>query len=1110
MRTETRSFSGNSARGHGAQRRKVRCFACGKIGHIAKDCDQFPADDEKDTVKRGTLQTPRGAVHKALCMNRITTSSPNQWHLDSGATDHMTSQKAKLADYRPWASTVVTAGRESLKVLGKGRVEIQLSNEIGGAHITLEDVLYVPELNCNLLSVGRIEERGLRVVFAEGKAEVIEGDGQLILAATREGRLYSVEEEQPVCRAAIADDPSLWHRRLGHLHQAAVRSLCGSTSKSPEGGCDTCHQGKLRRQSFPEGETTRATAPLKLVHSDVVGPITPTSQGGSKYFITFIDDHSRYTTVYPMKAKSEALEKFDQYRRMVENLHGTTIKTLRSDNGGEYTSKKFTEYLINHGIRHHLTVPGTPEQNGTAERMNQTLMDMTRCLLIESGITKCLWADAVVTACHIRNKCPSKAIKGESPEALWTGGGVKYDHLRVFGCRAWCVRNRGCKRKKLDTKGEECVFIGYPDDVKGYKLWNRRENSFFLSRDVVFDENVFPCKADLTTTAETDENDPCDVAVNLEAQEDTGMSENIAQQSSVDCNRRDGEDGISAPLGDIGGPSFPPSEAENNLPTLRRSERLANKKPDSRACTGCYLVRQNPLQDPRTLEEALAAPDGEQWKEAMQCELENLRVFNTWEVVPRPTDREVIKCKWVFRKKYNASGDVERYKARLVACGYSQVEGMDYTETFSPVVRMKSIRALLAVAVERGWEIHQADVTAAYLNGTLKETIYMEQPEPRPQQSRDEVCLLKRSLYGLRQSGREWNCTLDAFLKAMGMKRSKADPCVYLSTDGKLILGVYVDDLLIIAENQEKVEKFKERLSRKFDMKDLGQASHILSIRLRRATDGKLSLDQSLYIDEILSTFGMSDAKGAPSPLNPGCKYKKVQKCADTEHELGRRYRQAVGALLYLAGATRPDLAFVTTYMSQFCDSPSEEHWNGVKHILRYVNRTKSYALTYQRSGNPMQAFCDADWAGDTTDRKSFSGYVVTLAGAAISWNSKKQRTTALSTVEAEYLAMCHAAKELLWFQHFMSEIGAQEFMQEPQVLFADNRGAISLTEKQITSERSKHIDLRYYFLREKIEEQKLSFEYVESSKNLADVFTKVLGGPKTFEHCVRLGLKDR
>lgn len=751
----------------------------------------------------------------------------------------MTSHRTKVKDFKPCESAVETANRESMSVMGRGKVEIQLSEERGGTYVTLEDVLYVPDLNGNLLSVGRIEERGFHVTFAEGKAEVTKDTGELILTATREGRLYSVKEATKSTMLAQTKNTALWHRRLGHLHYDAVRRLCGASESPVKDKCGTCCLGKLRRNSFPKGEATRAKVPLEIVHSDVVGKVTPKSRGGSCYFVTFIDDYSRYTVVYPMKAKNEVLQNFDKYRRMVENIHNTKVKTLRSDNGGEYTSKEFNMYLANHGIKHQLTIPGTPEQNGVAERMNQTLLDMTRCLLIESGVTKELWADAIVTASYIRNKCPSKAVGGESPEALWTGGEVKLDHLRVFGCKAWSVRNRLRKGDKLDPKAEECILVGYPDGVKGYKLWNRKEDRFLASRNVVFEEDSFPCKHAKPASGNIEADNNISGTILFQVEDSLSGPHDVCDSNHDDTENNNPEEvGSSADedetaTQDETAVQHLSSAPDQGAQALRRSERLANKRRPQGDCLGCCIAKQTNQTDPETLHEALSAPDKEEWKAAIQSELDSLEASKTWELVPRPKDRKVIKCKWVFRKKYDENGHPQRYKARLVACGYSQVEGTYYKETFSPVVKLKSIRTLLAIAVERNWKIHQVDITAAYLNGTLKETIYMEQPSPFGDYEKNEVCLLKRSLYGLRQSGREWNFTLDKVLKPEGMTRSKADPCVYISKK-KLIVGIYVDDLLIIAEDEKEIANFKSRLGEKFDAKDLGEARHILSIRLKK------------------------------------------------------------------------------------------------------------------------------------------------------------------------------------------------------------------------------------------------------------------------------------
>lgn len=675
------------------------------------------------------------------------------------------------------------------------------------------------------------------------------------------------------------------------------------------------------------------------------------------------------------------------------------------------------------------------------------------------------------------------------------------------------MRNGPRKGDKLDLKAEECILVGYPGGAKGYKLWNQKEDRFFVSRNVVFEEDSFPCKLAKSASSNIEADNDIHSTVLFQVEDSLSEPRDVCGSDHDSTENNDAEEVGSSVNEDErethneGAAQQLSSAADQGAQALRRSERLENKRILKGDCLGCCMAKQTNQTDPETLHEALSAPDKEEWKAAIQSELDSLKASNTWELVPRPKDRKVIKCKWVFRKKYDENGHIQRHKVRLVACGYSQVEGTDYTETFSPVVKLKSIRTLLAIAVERNWKIHQVDITAAYLNGTLKETIYMEQPQTFVDYEKDKAYLLKKSLYGLRQSGREWNFTLDKLLKSEGMTRSKADPCVYISK--KLIVGVYVDDLLIIAEDEKEIANFKSRLGKKFDAKDLGEARRILSIRLKKDRDGGLTLDQTAYAEDILETFGMADAKTASSPLDPGRKYQRINDDSPAREDLQRKYRKAIGALLYLVGGTRPDLAFATTYMSQFNEHPTEEHWSGVKHILRYVKHTKSYALTYKRTDNCVGAYCDADWASDKNDRRSFSGYVFTLAGAAISWSSKKQQSTALSTVEAEYIAICHAAKEALWLQNFMKELHAQEFMHEPQVLLVDNQGAIALAKNQTTSERSKHIDLKYHFLREKVEEERLQLQYIESSSNSADLFTNPLNGKMTLKYCESLGVKN-
>lgn len=408
----------------------------------------------------------------------------------------MTPNRQKLVDYN---SRVDMADRTSMDVTGIGTAMFQQEDSKRIMTITLKNVLHVPALENNLLSIGHIEKMGLKIVFNGGKAVIMEQNGDVVLEAKRRGRLYEIKEENATAMITKTIDDGLLHRRLEHLNLGTVKKL------NKKGGrienemseeldqFETCIKGKMSRFPFPSG-VIRTTEPLELVHTDVVGPVEPATKNGSnnKYLITFVDDFSRFTVIFPMKLKSEALDKFKEYKHQVENFHDKRIKTLRSDNGREYRNTEFDEYLAKEGITRQLTIPRTPQQNGVAERYNRTLLDMTICLLLESGITKTLWADAACTASYITNRCPSSAIGGKTPYLMWFGRETKTNHMRVFGCRAWAAITT--VKRKLDARAEEYIFIGYPDNAKGYKLWKPEENKFIVSRDVKFDENVFPYK----------------------------------------------------------------------------------------------------------------------------------------------------------------------------------------------------------------------------------------------------------------------------------------------------------------------------------------------------------------------------------------------------------------------------------------------------------------------------------------------------------------------------------------------------------------------------------------------------------------------------------------
>jgi hypothetical protein len=433
--------------------------------------------------------------------------------------------------------------------------------------------------------------------------------------------------------------------------------------------------------------------------------------------------------------------------------------------------------------------------------------------------------------------------------------------------------------------------------------------------------------------------------------------------------------------------------------------------------------------EPKMLNEAINHPQhGEQWKEAIQAEYDSIMKNQTWILTPRPKDRQIVSSKWIFKYKYDESGSIIRFKARLVARGFSQVYGVDYFDTYVPVAKHQSIRILFAIAAAEGLEIHQMDVITAFLAGDVIEVIYMEQPEGFKQGNNDLVCQLRKGLYGLKQGARAWNQKIRRYLKSIGFEQTHSDHCVYINKDTDVILALWVDDLIIFSKNTSAIEEVKDQLRKEFEMKDLGELKYFLGIQVKR--DRKLQqihIDQSTYIKAILKRFEMHNSKPAETPIATGTKL--VQARVDDILVDPKRYQSMVGSLMYLMVCTRPDIAYALSQVSQFSNKPTSIHESAVKRIFRYLRHTSEVGLTFSGSKLKLEGYSDADW-GASEDRKSISAYIFMLCNAAISWSSRKQSTTALSTTESEYMAMVQALKEIIWIQRLLHELDVMQKMK--------------------------------------------------------------------------------
>ena len=1111
-------------------KREIKCYYCKKVGHIKRDCYAFKRrQDSLATDSRPMANTAEDysqdeeKTDGLVVTHALTTGHTGSWIIDSGAICHMCASKELFVDLKPLEKPMnVTLGDgRTLKAMGRGLISMEMKLPNGVKRkCNLLDVVYVPDLSYNLLSVSRAAEKGYVTEFNDSGCQITATGGRVVAIASRVGSLYYLDCEVTEC-ASVAEQSlrskaALWHQRYGHLNMQSLQKLLRNKLVEGLDGanlnglnfCETCVKGKQAKSAFPDGGGCRATEPLDLVHSDVCGKMNSTSLGGGEYFLTFIDDHTRYTWIYILKHKSEVLDCFLKWKALVERSSGRKLRAFRTDNGGEYTSIKFTEYLMSSGIRHEFTVPNTPQQNGVAERMNRTLVETVRSLLVHAKLPHKFWAEALSTAVYLRNRSPTKAVESMTPYEAWTRKKPSVGHLRVFGCHAYSHMSRD-ERRKLDSKSRKCILVGYGEETKAYRLFDPEHGRVILSRNVVFNEEC--CGGSGVGGSGVGGSGVGSFGAGgfgVGGFGDAGAGGSGGGGSGAGGSSAGGSGTGGSGVGgtdqymvldfddtqaefqsEVGDHHDTPQSQSQPQSTIRQSTR--RHVPDYYAWEAHLTGSQG--REPITLEEAMMSPEKSQWVEAMKKEMKSLYDNEVWELVELPNGRKTVGSKWIFKLKTDEDGGVERFKARLVAQGYTQRYGTDYDETFCPVVRLESIRVLMALSVQHGLHLHQIDVTTAFLNGDLEEEVFMRQPEGFIAKGQTHlVCKLKKSLYGLKQSPRCWNVALDNYLRMVGFIQLDSDPCIYHTSSGEpFFLGVYVDDIVMASKSTAQLAEFKKSLATKFDIKDLGRLHHFLGMKvIQDEAKGNIWFGQQAYTKKLLRRFGMEDAKPVATPVDTSNKLVKAtesEECIDQHN-----YQSAVGSLLYLAVATRPDISFAVSNIAKFSAQPTKTHWVAVKRILRYLKGSVDYGLNFtHESTSECIGYSDADWGGDLDDRKSTSGYVFLISGGAVSWRSKKQSCIALSTAEAEYVALSCAAQEAMWMRRMTAVL--QNRPEEPVRLFEDNQAAISMTENPQFHGRSKHISIKYHFVRDQVDKKVVKLSYCPTNDMIADIMTKGL-----------------
>jgi hypothetical protein len=504
-----------------------------------------------------------------------------------------------------------------------------------------------------------------------------------------------------------------------------------------------------------------------------------------------------------------------------------------------------------------------------------------------------------------------------------------------------------------------------------------------------------------------------------------------------------------------------------------------------------------PGDEPVTYEEAVRSSEGEEWRRAAQEEYDAIVKNGTWVLKVAPKGVKPIPTRWVFKKKYDETGAVVRYKGRVVVqdCGYNMYAWGG--NTFSPVAKISSIRALLALVAMVDWELGSMDVKNAYLQSPVDGDIYVKLPSGYQQKNKageDLVGKLVKSLYGLRQAARNWYVTIRGWFMKYGFKPSTADPCVFIKRDdagNTLVVVLYVDDMMIAGSNKRVVDAFKAAIEKQFDVKDLGDLKWILGMEVIRDRQRRiLSINQKVYIQKMLERFGMMDCNYVYTPAD-----KVVSRLPAEEQSIdSRMFQSMVGSLLYAAVVSRPDIAFIVQNLGRNLQRTGEAHITACKRVFRYLRATLDLNITYGKDvslGPVVIGFCDADYGGDEDTRRSTTAYVFMLGGGAITWASKLQPTVALSSAEAEYMAVSAAVQDAMYLRQLFSDLGFEQ--REPTTIYEDNQGCIALTENPVMHKRTKHIDIRHHFVRERVESGDIVLKYVATQDQLADMLTKPL-----------------
>ncbi|KAJ1601462.1 hypothetical protein NDA14_002863 [Ustilago hordei] len=726
----------------------------------------------------------------------------------------------------------------------------------------------------------------------------------------------------------------------------------------------------------------------------------------------------------------------------MEQMTNRKLKILHSDNGGEWSSQGAKDWQAQEGFKWQKTVLGVSAQNGWAERAIRSVQEKMCSMLIGQACHRELWPYAITAAAHVMNLTPS-ATKSIPHEVFYgTTAHKLVQQLQVFGCLEWVHIQWKDQQGKYGARAKPAIMIGYDDEHKAWNFCNPDQPaSIQWSNSATFHEdkgwNDYQQEAyKPITIVEIEEED---------ATATTTVEEEAMSEATI-------EDLLPA-MGNVVG------------------------------ATNTAVLNLDP-----TLREAMDGEDTQLWKEVICKELEGLEAMGIWEVICHLPGAPLVDSKIVLHLKLDADGVPIKHKAQLVARGFTQREGINYQETFSPVAPLRAFRAILALAIQNNWEVHALDITMAYLNSMLKEAIYMKPPEGSGV-APGQVYKVVKGLYGLKQSRWEWNLEFDKSLQHIGFFQVECAPCIYTKGHGEdlVIMVIYVDDTLVIAPQLETILRVKKQIGQKWKMEDSSEVSHFLGIKISRDhTEHTMTIGQLGYIDQVLKKHLNKCTRPAAAPMQEILEGTTVASRAQQ-----KEYPMIVGKLLWITNSTQPDLSLAVSVLARHMWELLQEHYQAAQHVLQYLEGTREVGLIYRANKlqEPLIAHSDTTWASNATiQRKSTSGSVVFVYRNPVTWKSATQKCVSLSTVEAEFIATTEATQEVLFLKQLLHSIG---IATSTPTVYLDNMGCIQVSKDPVQHWKLKHTDIKYHFIHDNIREGRVQVKYVDTKQNLADILTK-------------------